>query len=173
MNTGMYLLKKETKMPKCIMLVGVPASGKSTWRVRCKVEDFTIELSTDDIIERLADRWGFTYNEIFKDTISFAEKVMKRDLIEAAERDVDVIIDRTNLTAKSRRKFIEKLKPHGYEFEAVVFPMPGTEKLSTEEWNRRLDSRPGKTIPGHILSSMIEHYEPPTLSEGFSKVTIL
>lgn len=160
-------------MPKCIMLVGVPASGKSTWRIRCKVEDFTIELSTDDIIDLLADQWGYTYNEIFKDTISFAEKVMKRDFIEAAERDVDMIIDRTNLSAKSRRKWIEMLKLYQYNIEAVVFPMPGTEKLPSEEWNRRLDSRPGKTIPGHILSSMIEHYQPPTLSEGFSKITII
>lgn len=159
-------------MPKCTILVGVPASGKSTWRVT-RLGGFGIELSTDDIIERLADRWGFTYNEIFKDTISFAEKVMKRDLIAAAERDVDIIIDRTNLTAKSRRKWIEMLKLYQYDIEAVVFPMPGTAKLSTEEWNRRLDSRPGKTIPGHILSPMIEHYEPPTLSEGFSKITII
>jgi predicted kinase len=155
------------------MLVGVPASGKSTWRLRCKVEDFTIELSTDDIIDHLADQLGFTYNEIFKDTISFAERVMKRDFIEAAERDVDMIIDRTNLTAKSRRKWIEMLKLYQYDIEAVVFPMPGTENLSTEEWNRRLDSRPGKTIPGHILSSMIEHYEVPTEAEGFSKITFL
>jgi predicted kinase len=87
--------------------------------------------------------------------------------------DANFHIDRTNLTVKSRRKFIEKLKPHGYQFEAVVFPMPGTEKLSQEEWNHRLDSRPGKTIPGYILSSMIEHYEVPTEAEGFDKIIFL
>jgi hypothetical protein len=51
--------------------------------------------------------------------------------------------------------------------------MPGTENLSTEEWNRRLDSRPGKTIPAHVLSSMIEHYEVPTEAEGFDKIIFL
>jgi hypothetical protein len=51
--------------------------------------------------------------------------------------------------------------------------MPGTEKLSQEEWNHRLDSRPGKTIPGYILSSMIEHYEVPTEAEGFDKIIFL
>ena len=162
-------------MPKCTILVGVPGSGKTTWRenVPQDVQHFTIELSTDDVIDRLADRWGFTYDQIFKDTISFAEKVMKRDLIEAAERDVDIIIDRTNLSVKSRRKFIEMLKLYEYDFEAVVFPMPGTEKLPSEEWTRRLDSRKGKTVPAYILSSMIEHYEVPTEAEGFDKITFL
>jgi predicted kinase len=154
------------------MLVGVPASGKSTWRVT-RLGGFGIELSTDDIIERLADRWGFTYNEIFKDTISFAEKVMKRDFIEAAERDVDVIIDRTNLTAKSRRKWIEMLKLYEYDIEAVVFPMPGTEKLPAEEWDRRLKSREGKTIPAEVLKKMQDSYEIPLHSEGFENIIFI
>jgi len=154
------------------MLVGVPASGKSTWRVT-RLGGFGIELSTDDIIERLADRWGFTYNEIFKDTISFAEKVMKRDFIEAAERDVDVIIDRTNLTAKSRRKWIEMLKLYQYEIDCVVFPEVGSEALSHEEWKRRLNSRQGKSIPQEVLDRMINSYEIPLKSEGFDNIIFI
>jgi predicted kinase len=131
-------------------------------------------MSTDIVIENVSRSYGMTYDEAFKELISFADKVMWRHITWSITEQVDFIIDCTNLTAKSRRKFIEMLKQlYEYDIEAVVFPMPGTEKLSTEEWNRRLDSRPGKTIPSHILSSMIEHYEPPTLSEGFSKVTIL
>lgn len=159
-------------MPKCTFLVGVPGSGKSTWLK--DQELWTLIVSTDNIIDELAETYGLTYNEVFKDTIRFAELVMNNEMDKAiAYGDANFHIDRTNLTVKSRRKFIEKLKPHGYEFEAVVFPLPGTEKLPTEEWFRRLDSRSGKTIPGYILSSMIEHYEPPTEAEGFSKITFL
>jgi predicted kinase len=159
-------------MPKCTFLVGVPGSGKSTWLKGQEL--WTLIVSTDNIIEELAETYGLTYDQVFKDTIRFAELVMNNEMDKTiAYGDANFHIDRTNLTVKSRRKFIEKLKPHGYEFEAVVFPMPGTEKLSQEEWNRRLDSRPGKTIPGYILSSMIEHYEPPTEAEGFDKIIFL
>ena len=160
-------------MRKCTILVGVPASGKSTW-TRIMYGDYTAPVaSTDKVIEEVASNYGMSYNDGFKDLIGFAEKVMWRQITTYLMRGADFVIDRTNLSVKSRAKFIDKLKLHRYEIECVVFPMPGTEQLPTEEWNRRLDSRPGKTIPGHVLSSMIEHYDPPTLAEGFSKITII
>lgn len=159
-------------MPKCTMLVGVPASGKSTWTLN-QFGTMANVASTDKIIEEIACDYGMTYDDGFKDLIGFAEKVMWRQITRAMMMQNDFTIDRTDLSVKSRKKFIDKLKLHRYEIECVVFPMPGTEKLPTEEWNRRLDSRPGKTVPGHILSSMIEHYEPPTEAEGFSKITFL
>ncbi len=158
-------------MPKCTFLIGVPGSGKSTWLQEHM--PMANVMSTDIVIENVARSYGMTYNEGFKELISFADKVMWRHITLAHMRQEDYVIDRTNLTAKSRKKFIDKLKLHRYEIEAVVFPLPGTEKLSEEEWNRRLDSRSGKTIPAHVLSSMIEHYEVPTEAEGFSKITFL
>ena len=159
-------------MPKCTILVGVPGSGKSTWFEKNKTAT-TAPVSTDNIIEFLGGLYGFTYNEIFSETIRFADMVMVKRMLWNAEQGNDLVIDRTNMGRRHRKQFIDKLKKYGYEFECVVFPMPGTEKLSEEEWNRRLDSRPGKTIPGHVLSSMIEHYEVPTEAEGFSKITFL
>lgn len=159
-------------MPKCTILVGVPASGKSTWLIENRPKGAWI-VSTDNIIQGLADDYGFTYDQIFKETIRFADMAMVARMLIAAQNGYDLYIDRTNMSRKSRQQFIKKLSKYGYEFECVVFPMPGTEKLSEEEWNRRLDSRPGKTIPGHVLSSMIEHYEVPTEAEGFSKITFL
>jgi predicted kinase len=160
-------------MPKCIILVGVPASGKSTWH-RNKFGEYPMPVaSTDKIIEEVASSYGMTYDEGFKGLIQFAEIIMWRQITTCLMRGSDFIIDRTNLSVKSRKKFIDKLKLHHYNIECVVFPLPGTEKLSSDEWNRRLNSRRGKTIPGYILSSMIEHYEPPTEAEGFSKITII
>ena len=159
-------------MPKCTLLVGVPASGKSTWYDKNKTAE-SVVISTDNIIEFMGSLFGFTYDQIFKDSISLAEKIMWKRLEWNAERSNDVVIDRTNLTIKSRKKFIDYLKSYGYEFEAVVFPWPGTDEFPEEEWFRRLDSRQGKTIPNPVLASMVNSAERPTEEEGFTKITVL
>lgn len=162
---------------RIIILVGPPGVGKSTW-VQKEFQDECRVISSDNIIEEVAKSEGKTYNEVFSKYIKAADAMMWQDFDGAVNGDYyPIIVDRTNMSAAARGKFFARLnnfhKGHGYTVEAVVFPMPGTEKLSSEEWNRRLDSRPGKTIPNHVLTSMIEHYQPPTLSEGFSKIEII
>lgn len=147
----------DSKLPKCTMLVGVPASGKSTYAVVSGLASSCVYISTDDIIEAIALDNGFTYDEIFKDAIGLAEKIMWKQLQYCHDKGWDVVIDRTNLTKKSRARFIRFLT--GYEFEAVVFPTP-------DNWEERLASRPGKTIPQNVLNSMKLDY--PVLEEGFS-----
>jgi tRNA uridine 5-carbamoylmethylation protein Kti12 len=125
-------------------------------------------ISTDNIIEHLAATHGFTYNEIFKETIRFAEMVMNKHLLCARLCDADIYIDRTNMTVKSRKQYIDKLRDYGYEFECVVFPVP-----DTDEWSRRLNSRPGKNIPQEAIDRMVNSYQEPTLEEGFKKITFI
>ncbi len=151
-------------MPKCTMLVGVPGSGKSTW-----IQEYmpmANVMSTDIVIENVARSYGMTYDEGFKELISFAERVMWRHITLAHMRQEDYVIDRTNLSAKSRKKFIDRLKLHGYDIECVVFHTP-----EPEEWKRRLDSRPGKNIPQEALDRMVNSYEIPLMSEGFTSIT--
>ena len=155
-------------MPKCTLLVGVPGSGKSTW-IR-KLWPMANVISTDNVIENVAHNYRMTYNEGFKDLINFAEKVMWRQITSCLINESNCVIDRTNLTAKSRAKFIQKFKQHHYEIECLVFPEVGSEALSKEEWKRRLDSRPGKTIPQEALDRMVDSYEIPLMSEGFDKI---
>jgi predicted kinase len=152
----------------CYILVGMPASGKSTWiRDNESIgnlpgnEPYYVA-STDNIIDFIVRQHGMTYDQGFKNLIAFAESVMWDDLQSAAEQGIKIYIDRTNLTVKSRKKFIDFLKPYGYTFEAIVFNTP-----DETEWRRRLDSRQGKTIPEYVLESMRNSYEVPTLSEGF------
>ena len=160
-------------MPKCIILVGVPASGKSTWW-RNKYGEYPPSVaSTDKIIEEVAANYGMTYDEGFKGLIQFAEIIMWRQITSCLMRGSDFIIDRTNLTAKSRAKFIQKLKLHRYEIDCVVFPEVGSEALSHEEWKRRLNSRQGKTIPQEVLDRMINSYEIPLKSEGFDNIIFI
>jgi gluconate kinase len=52
-----------------------------------------------------------------------------------------------------------------YEHIAIVFKTPEADELA-----RRLASRPGKSIPDHVVRSMIDNFEMPSLDEGFTQV---
>jgi predicted kinase len=145
-----------------IMLVGVPGSGKSTWRKSHydnRSKDRTAIFSTDDIIEDLALQYGFTYNEIFKDTISLAEKVCFKRLKAWCDSCDRIVIDRTNLTKKGRAKFLNII-PDEFERTAIIFPYP-------DDIEERLKSRPGKVLPLKLVQDMYSKYEAPSLDEGF------
>lgn len=157
-------------MPKCYILIGVPGSGKSTWIAKQDIDPLTPTYiaSTDNIIDEIAHDYHMTYDEAFKDLIKFAEKVMWAELAVAAEVGDTIYVDRTNMSEKSRKKFIDFLKPYGYIFEAVNFETP-----EGDEWDRRLASRPGKTIPKYVLESMEKNYEIPLMREGFRYITFI
>ena len=149
-------------MPTFYMLIGVPASGKTTWR---KANAGHAEIiSTDDIIDHRAATLGVTYNDVFKDTIKEATKLANKHAIEAFNADLDVVHDQTNITKKSRASKLAMVPKH-YHKTAVFFATP-----PEEEWQRRLNSRQGKSIPAHILDSMVEMLEMPDASEGWNIV---
>ena len=151
-------------MPKLYMLIGVPASGKSTWRAAHGGNAAVI--STDDIIEQTAVASGRTYNEAFKENIKFATDIATARAKHAFATGEDVIWDQINLTQKSRRSKLAMV-PEEYERIAVVFLTP-----DEEEWQRRLD-RPGKSIPQNILMGMRDSMEFPDPEEGFDRIEVV
>ena len=160
-------------MKKCLILVGLPATGKSTW-VDSLIDDdpyvsdpraYWPVHSTDNIVEEIADNYGFTYNGIWKDTIGLATRLYNRDLQETIKNKYSCIIDRTNLTIGSRNKIISLFKPQGYTIQVMVFSKP-----DDIEWDRRLSSREGKNIPKEQLDSMIERYQEPSKEEGIDEI---
>lgn len=152
-------------MPICYIMVGPPAVGKSTWVERNCEGDATI-LSTDAELERIADVRGETYNQVFTTEFKAAERIMWDKAAAVREARGDVYIDRTNMTAASRKKFIDYFKVTGdYDFIAVVFELP-----TMEEWVRRLNNRPGKIIPKHIVDRMTASFEMPEYQEGYSQI---
>jgi predicted kinase len=150
-------------MPKCYQLIGVPASGKTTWT---KSQEWILGMeyvSTDHHVEVYAEQQGKTYSEVFTEYMPIAIELMANDVIAAREAGRDIIWDQTSTTVKSRARKFRMLRD--YEHIAVVFRTPESEELA-----KRLASRPGKNIPDYVLRSMIDGWEEPTLSEGFSKI---
>lgn len=151
-------------MPAIYILVGPPASGKSTWRESylSKVSDTTTVLSTDDMIEEYATQNGMNYNQAFKE-VSFSdlEKNMFFKFREALSRSENVIVDRTNMRAKSRNRFLASV-PKNYKKIAVVFEID-TPHLLSRLYDRA--EKTGKFIPEKNVMDMIDTYQEPTMDE--------
>lgn len=145
-----------TNTPHIIMLIGPPASGKSTW-IQNNKQDHVI-ISTDDIIEMWGSELGLTYSEVWKTMFKDAERKMKEDYHQALMDNRNIIIDRTNMSKKIRSKLLFSV-PENYWKYGIIF------SASREELDRRLLQRPGKHIPAFVMDDMLERYEEPTLEE--------
>lgn len=172
-------------MPKCIMLVGLPGVGKSTWLQdnmnilppRTDTGHAPFVASSDFYIDECARLLGTTYSEIFPAIIGFAERAFKNDVKTLAFNSYDFIVDRTNLHVKSRAEVINRVKqyangfdknPEHYQFEAIVFQTPD-ERTHMD----RLASRHGKYISQEVIDKMKSIYTIPTNAEGFTNIRFL
>jgi predicted kinase len=150
-------------MSKVYVLVGVPGSGKSTWVENQLWTQDCVYVSSDHFVEEEAQRQGKTYNEVFKEYATTAISLMLDKVIEARDAGKDIIWDQTSVSVKSRKKKFQMLSD--YEHIAVVFGTPPRNELE-----KRLASRPGKSIPWEVVNSMIDNFEMPTEEEGYKEV---
>ena len=152
-----------TIMATVYVLVGVPGSGKSTWIQNQDWARDCVVVSTDAFVEQEAQRQGRTYNEVFDDYMPTAVKLMADQVVEAREAGQDIVWDQTSTTVASRKKKFNMLP--NYHAVAVVFPTPEPAELE-----RRLASRPGKSIPWNVMQGMISGFKTPTEQEGFDEI---
>lgn len=154
-------------MPRAYILIGAPASGKTTW-TRANAVAATV-VSSDDLIERFAEENDLTYTEAFA-RVDFKdiEREMWTRFHDAVQNGDDIVIDRTNMTAKSRRRFLDKL-PDSYETVGVAF----VPDFQTILWRlEKREAETGKHIPLNVVADMLKRYEPPTDAE-FDRVEII
>jgi predicted kinase len=150
-------------MNKLYVLVGVPASGKSTW-IRDQIWTLGLTIvSTDAFVEDYARSQGKTYTEVFDEYMPTAVELMTEQVIRARELGHDIIWDQTSTTIATRARKLRML-PDYYAI-AIVFRTPDRATL-----DERLNSRPGKLVPSHVVDGMINNWEEPTEDEGFKEI---
>lgn len=150
-------------MNRLYMLVGIPASGKTTWANNQSFSDDCVIISTDQYVEEYAAQTGKTYTEAFQEYMPIAVDRMTDAVIDAREAGRNIIWDQTSTSIGTRAKKFRML-PNYYAI-AVVFPIPERQELE-----RRLASRPNKIVPIDVVDRMIGNWEEPTLEEGFMEI---
>lgn len=157
-------------MPTCTVFVGLPALGKSTFIKKLKNDKNWI-YSTDMYIDAVAEDNGITYSEAFASNIDAATQFNEQKLKTMINLGRDVIWDQTNLGVGKRKKIINRMRNAGYAVNCVCLLPPEAGHLDDQkEWKLRLESRPGKTIPTHVLANMLESFVVPTQDEGFDQI---
>ena len=152
-------------------MVGYPASGKST-RVKslCNMDPDAFVYSTDNLIEEWGALVGWSYDMAFDKYVDIATKQMNEWLDVAIKNKQNIIWDQTNTGVKKRKAILSKI-PKDYRTECHAIMLPSGDSQN-EDWEYRLNNRPGKSIPDFIVSNMSKTYTLPARNEGFDDVYI-
>lgn len=159
-------------MSEMYMLIGLPASGKSTWIsnfLKNKNDEFVV-ISSDLIIEEISHEQGKTYDDVFSQYSKYANQEMWRRAEKAFSEGKNIIWDQTNLTVKSRKKKVQKALDSNYKVYAYVF------SVDQGTLNHRLKNRSyneGKSIPERVIKNMANSFTNPSEDEGFNKIVFV
>lgn len=149
-------------MSRLIMMMGIAGAGKSTW-IKQNYPDVE-SVSRDKIRLDILDEKGGEYfdheDEVFNSFI--------HQIIGSLVADEVTIADATHLTKKSRAKVLNKVRKYADEIEIVWLD------VSKEIAIKRNDQREGRAVvPHEVIRKMFYYLDPPELSEGFTKITVI
>ena len=148
-------------MNKLIMLIGLPASGKTSFAktLQSSYKENDIEIISSDAIRN--ELFGSEEEQKYNDKVF--KEVYKRARFSIQHKKITVI-DATNLNRKRRINFIKTMPK--CEVEAVVFAIPF--ELCCERNAAR-----ERVVPQSAMEKMYRSFQPPHYAEGFDDIQIV
>jgi len=156
------------------ILVGPPCSEKSTW-ISENVTD-EIVVSRDKLVELVGKKYGQdNYSDAWKWLkMKEHQKIEKLEvdaelikIVQTARREKkDVVIDMTNMSKKSRRKWLNQFEKD-YNKKCVVF-LKGYNQLL--KCNEAREKKENKRISKYVTLNMLKTFTLPMYGEGFDEI---
>ncbi|MBO7173805.1 MAG: ATP-binding protein [Burkholderiaceae bacterium] len=152
--------------PTLYLMVGIPYSGKSTFIRNHPTLSALSVVDSDSLIEKRAQAEQTTYSAIFNREIEAALKYRDWHVQKLIRQQRSFIVDQTNLTRIARAHWVELAQKHHYRIVVFAFALPRDESQLLARRQQRAD----KVIPIEVLADMIQAFEDPNESEGFSSI---
>lgn len=160
----------ENNLPQLTILIGPPATGKTTWTNENRTSEIII--SRDNLVEEYGRHKNLNYSDTFKFLLNNKEIEMKeisdvliKTSVDARKNNESVIIDMTNMSKKTRKKWIHEF--NGYHKKAIVFLTGLNELLDRNDIRYQ---KTGKFIPSHVLTTMCQSFTLPLRGEGIDEI---
>ena len=164
------------------MLMGIPASGKTTWS---KYLNGTI-VNSDVLRKEIFGEYGLMYTEEFiedemknKDTSNLSDKeldllkkkvaskkifsLVDQKTIELLEKGISVIYDATNLQRKNRINILSKVRELNIHTVGIFMDTPIDVCIVR-------NSKREYPVPDEVIYSMYNHMNRPYTGEGFDEL---
>jgi len=151
-----------------IVLIGLPASGKTTWAKRYMQEnkENTVWLSSDDIRKELS---GDEATQLLPNCETVGEshakvfELLHSRVKENLQKGINVIYDATNTSAKRRTSLLKEMAKHHLAATAVYF------NTSVGKCIFR-DSIRDRSVGEEVIRKMYKGLQVPTYSEGWDLI---
>lgn len=146
-------------MNKLFMMIGIPASGKTSLAEQiAKSEDAEI-VSSDNIRKELYGDENIQgdSNEVFK--------IVENRIIDGLKNNKNMIYDATNINYKRRMAFLQKIKKIKIEKIAIMVATPYEDCLIRNSQRER-------KVPEEVIKRMYNNFYVPQYFEGFDDIQI-
>lgn len=160
-----FLTPTEAPTHTVYMMCGLPCSGKSTHADSLGMPI----LSRDNLLTYTYPDMSYmeAYQYVHSDParLQLFNRNFDKLVTQRAREQIDLVIDMTHLSLKSRRSMMSRF-PHA-RFECIVHLPPFTKVIACNA------TREGKSIPFETLIQMSKSFVIPVKQEGFDNITYI